>query len=813
MRRPKAAPPARFVALLLALGALAPGLSPAVRAADVPSLTVCSTCQFTTVAEAIAGAPDGARIEVRGGVYAEHLVIDRPIELIGIDNPVIDGGDQGTIVQIANAAVTIQGFTIRGTGNSHDHEDSAVLVDKGRLTLVGNRIEDALFGVYLKEAHGSLIRDNVVVNKAVDIALRGDSIRVWSSDDVVIENNVAAHGRDTILWYSIRALVRGNVFDHGRYGLHLMYSDDARIESNSLRDNSIGLYIMYSRQPFVRGNSLSDNNHGPTGGGLGLKDVDNAVIEDNRFINNQYAAQVDTSPREIGATTTFRGNVFAYNEIGIGFLAAEHDNIVTENSFVDNLQHIAVLGGVELKSITWSVDGRGNYWSDYVGYDANGDGVGDVPYRSQHLFESLMDDHPSLRLFIFSPAAMAIDFAAKAFPSMRPRVKFTDDAPLMSPPATASLPPVERAPGWQRLLGGGAGVLTALGVLAAVVTLRRRPGRARATTEEGEPAHVPVTDTAPKDTPMTPATFVSVDGVTKRYGKVAAVSEMSFQVAPGEAVALWGPNGAGKTTILRCLLGLARYEGSIRIDGIDPRKDGRAARRLIGYVPQELAVAAMTVGEMATFIARLKGVTQDAATGELERLGIGDQLDKPVAALSGGMRQRLALALALIGAPRVLLLDEPTANLDAKGRAELLGLLRAFKAEGMTLVFSSHRPDDVLTLADRILIVKSGILEAEQAPARFANEIDGAARLVVTLANGHYKEALATLARLGVSVSGEGKVLSVAIPAREKARVISALVLEGVEIADFDMEHGSAVSGHQAAPITEVEQGSWVSKQ
>jgi ABC-type multidrug transport system ATPase subunit len=287
------------------------------------------------------------------------------------------------------------------------------------------------------------------------------------------------------------------------------------------------------------------------------------------------------------------------------------------------------------------------------------------------------------------------------------------------------------------------------------------------------------------------ADAIAVTELTKRYGRVAAVDGVSFDIQPGQAVALWGPNGAGKTTILRCLLGLARYEGAIRVHGIDPVRDGRAVRHLIGFVPQELAPSAMTVGEMAAFIARLKGATSEQAHEQLRLLGIEEQTGKALSALSGGMKQRLALALALIGSPAILLLDEPTANLDAAGRADLLELLRRLKHDGMTLLFSSHRPDDVLTLADRILLIERGVIARETRPAQFADELNANARLVVTLSNGHLPEAVRTLTELGYEVAATGRVLTVPIQPNQKAHVLSALARGGVDVHDFEVERGA----------------------
>lgn len=461
------------IAVLLGL-ALVPAVLPAGAETDRPAdLVVCGDCDLTTIAEAVQVASSGDRIEVRGGTYPGGLVIDTSIELIGIDRPVIDGEGQGTLVAISAPDVTIDGFTLRNSGTSHDKEDSAILVDAPRATIVNNTLEDVLFGVYLRRAPGSVIRNNSITALPVDVALRGDGIRVWYSDNVTIDGNAASDGRDMILWYSNDAIVTNNAFDRNRYGMHLMFSDRAVIEGNSLDGNTIGLYVMYSRDITIKGNSLS-NNAGATGGGLGLKDVDGAQVEGNRFVNNQTGIQIDTSPREPNVQNYFIGNVIAFNDIGIAIQPAVRNNTFLDNAFIDNNEHLSLLGRGQLKGITWAQNGRGNYWSDYAGYDANGDGVGDLPYVSEQLFESLLADHPELRLFSYSPASMAIDFAAKAFPSFRPMVRFEDPNPLMSPVASPLLPAIEGESETRRLMLGLAGGAAFAAAVTAAMRLRRR---------------------------------------------------------------------------------------------------------------------------------------------------------------------------------------------------------------------------------------------------------------------------------------------------------------------------------------------------
>jgi nitrous oxidase accessory protein len=471
-------PLASWLPRIILAAVLSLGLAGAARGQETQSaaMPVCPDCAVTSLAEAVATAAPGATIEVRGGTYPGNLVIDQPLRLIGVDQPVIDGGGEGSLLTIRGVDAEVSGFVLRATGENLDREDAAILVEGGAATLVGNRIEDALFGIYLKQAPGSIVRDNVILSKDLPLPRRGDGIKTWYSDGVIIENNQASDGRDIILWYSNDGIVRNNEFDRERYGLHLMYSDRALVEGNSLSENSIGLYIMYSRNPLVIGNSIV-NNHGPSGGGVGLKDVDGAVIEGNRFVNNQIAIQVDTSPREPGIENYTRGNVFAYNHVAIAFQPSVRHNTVTGNTFIDNTEHVAILGRGQLQDITWATDGLGNYWSDYAGYDADGDGVGDLPYQSRRLFESLMDQYPLLRFFVWTPAASAVDFAARAMPSVRPEIKLADPSPLMAPVAHPALPAVSPPSRAGQITMGFSGLALAGAAVVAYVALRRSPPR------------------------------------------------------------------------------------------------------------------------------------------------------------------------------------------------------------------------------------------------------------------------------------------------------------------------------------------------
>lgn len=408
----------------------------------------------------IAEAQPGEQITIGPGVYREHLYIDKPVRLIGVGGPVIDGGGSGDIVEIVAADVTLRGFTIRNTGTDLDKENAAVRVLAARACIEDNVLEDVLFGIDLREAPDSVIARNRIGGKALDIARRGDGLRLWRANGTVIEGNTLEHGRDAILWYSTGVRVRGNRSGSCRYGLHLMFSDEVVIEGNELTGNSVGIYLMYSTGVTLRGNRLI-RNRGPSGYGIGLKETDRFAVLGNMVIGNRVGIYIDGSPFTTQRPGDISGNTIACNDVGITFLPSARGNEVVGNNFIDNIDQIAVAGRGDLSANSFWKGDRGNFWSDYTGYDQNGDGVGDFVHESQTLFENLLDRDPRLRLFLFSPAQQAIEFVGRALPAIRPEAKFIDEVPLMRPI------PVENA---VAASGGKAGVgLAGLGLLAVGV--------------------------------------------------------------------------------------------------------------------------------------------------------------------------------------------------------------------------------------------------------------------------------------------------------------------------------------------------------
>ncbi len=487
----------------------------------------------------------------------------------------------------------------------------------------------------------------------------------------------------------------------------------------------------------------------------------------------------------------------------VSFQPAVKRNIFTENTFLENMEQVSVRGGGQLEGNDFTVDGQGNFWSDYTGYDADGDGLGDLAYQPRSLFESLLDRHPSLRLFLMSPAQQAIDMASKAFPIMRPPPKLTDAAPLMTPvlPSIAATTPPSPAP----MLAVSGGVV--LLVLLVFGLIQWRPALtnhretrffssqtsgdgSRASAEQvgaGTLAVKNLVSVSQKDERM-----IEIRNLTKRFGDFTAVDDFDLTVQPGEAVALWGPNGAGKTTIIKCLLGLLRSTGEVTVNGFDLEGDEKAVRRSLGYVPQELAFYSdLTTRDTVHFYARLKNVPQERAANVLAEVGLAEHAGKRVAALSGGMKQRLALGLALLADPPLLVLDEPTSNLDAQARDDFLDLLVDLKQQGKTMLFTSHRLEEVEALADRVLALEEGRVRAECTPRELATELGLHVILKVWVSDMEVDHALATLEAAGFTVGRNGAGVRVRVTPTEKAAPIQALSRANIAVENFEIENGA----------------------
>jgi len=204
--------------------------------------------------------------------------------------------------------------------------------------------------------------------------------------------------------------------------------------------------------------------------------------------------------------------------------------------------------------------------------------------------------------------------------------------------------------------------------------------------------------------------IIEAHNLSLRLGERQILDRVSFGVERGESLALVGPNGSGKTSILRCLLGLLPFQGTVTIDGHDAVREPVAARTAVSYVAQRPSFGDMGAREVLAFTAKLRRIASSRIDEVLSEVALTEHAGTRVRTFSGGMQQRLSLALALLADAPVLLFDEPSASLDRQGQETFVAIVQRLRAAGRSIVLASHRPEEVDLLTDRILLLEEGRL-------------------------------------------------------------------------------------------------------
>jgi ABC-2 type transport system ATP-binding protein len=271
-----------------------------------------------------------------------------------------------------------------------------------------------------------------------------------------------------------------------------------------------------------------------------------------------------------------------------------------------------------------------------------------------------------------------------------------------------------------------------------------------------------------------PESSLLVRELVKTYGPVRALDGVSFQVARGEILGLLGPNGAGKTTLIECALGLRRPDsGSVRIEGIDALGCPAAVKRRIGAVLQSTALQdAITPREALDLFAAF--YSDPLPSGALlNRFGLAEKANARFETLSGGQRQRLALALAFVNDPGLLFLDEPTSGLDPQVRRELHESIRQFRAEGRSVLITTHYIEEAQALCDRIAILHQGRIVAAGTPDELIARSTSHTRIIIRTAKDTDPASLAVLPGV-IAAAGSGAAIT--LQTRETGPAIIELV-------------------------------------
>ena len=265
---------------------------------------------------------------------------------------------------------------------------------------------------------------------------------------------------------------------------------------------------------------------------------------------------------------------------------------------------------------------------------------------------------------------------------------------------------------------------------------------------------------------MSEGAVIEAKGLTKSYGSATAVDHVSFSVGRGEIFGLLGPNGAGKTTTILMLLGLTEISaGEVRVLGFNPARQPLSVKRRVGYLPDTVGFYDnLTAADNLRYTARLIGFRmaerEKRIADALERVVLGEHAEQRVSTYSRGMRQRLGLAEILMKGAQIAILDEPTTGLDPQATAELLGIIRSFKSEGVSVLLSSHLLERVQSICDRVALFSAGRIALMGTVAELGREVLGGGYVVDIEADGAgLAERLALVPGVsGVEKTGIGKL-------------------------------------------------------
>ncbi|MBZ0205060.1 MAG: nitrous oxide reductase family maturation protein NosD [Flavobacteriales bacterium] len=414
----------RVAALLLVLWATGPLVA--------RTWTVGPDGVHKKLAVALASAEPHDTIRVLQGTYSEGtLTIDRPLTLIGIGRPVIDGGRQGDVLVITAPDVTVQGFVVRGTLLSNIDDNAGIKVKKSdNVKILDNVLEHCFFAIHVSNSRNTVVAGNSVLGDPDEIETRqANGIHLWRCSGAEVVDNVSQDHRDGIYFEFVTDshVRRNKSMRNSRYGLHFMFSHRDTYSDNLFTENGAGVAVMYSKEVEMRRNRFISN-RGASSYGLLLKEINDVVIDSNQFINNTTGMLVDGCNR-----AEVNGNIFQANGWALRLFANATDGRFTGNSFIGNTFDMSTNGNPVYNSFS------GNYWDRYQGYDLEHDGTGDVPFRPVSLFAMVNERMPYAVVLSRSLLTQLLDRAERLVPSMTPP-GLEDDKPLMrSPHGTRNL--------------------------------------------------------------------------------------------------------------------------------------------------------------------------------------------------------------------------------------------------------------------------------------------------------------------------------------------------------------------------------------
>ncbi|MFC1602510.1 nitrous oxide reductase family maturation protein NosD [Pseudomonadota bacterium] len=382
--------------------------------------------QFLTIQAAITAAASGDSLHIAPGIFQENILIDKPLFLRGApDNKsIIDGSGKGKVITITSPNVHVSGLTVRHSGDIIEDSDACIYVTKkaANVKLDGNSLNQCAFGIWVNGSDSPIVTNNIVTGyQKRFLSDRGNGIHIWNIQNGLVKGNRVFGVRDGIyLSNTGTSSIEDNVMDDVRFGIHYMYNDNNRVTGNTTCNSMVGQAMMFSKRLVISNNAVINNrDHG-----LMLRAIYDSKIEGNiAYGNNKGIFSNDSDFNEI------TNNWVENNAIGINVMASGEDTKVIGNNFIAN--PVQVLFSWRY-SLYWHNEKKGNYWSDYLGWDYDSDGIGDKIYYASNQMDTLMHRHPKMRLLALSPVIQLLQALETRFPVLR-SASVIDKKPVMRP--------------------------------------------------------------------------------------------------------------------------------------------------------------------------------------------------------------------------------------------------------------------------------------------------------------------------------------------------------------------------------------------
>ena len=373
----------------------------------------------------------GDTLRLDSGRYT-GAVVSRPLTLLGRGHAtVIDGGGDGSTLTLMAADIRIESLRVTGSGSDVTDKESGIWIDRSApdARIVGVSVDSSGFGIWADKAPRPLIADCDIEGRtdALIVSDLGNGIHLFNVTGAVVQGNRITAGRDGIyISNSSGCLIEDNRVRRSRFAIHYMYAHGNRVIGNHTDSSSVGIALMYSKRIEVRGNRVRDaRSHG-----MLLRNLYESRIADNDVRASKDGFFFSGCHRD-----TLADNWIEDNDIGIQ-VSDSPENLLVGNAFVDNDKQLVYEG---YSHVIWEGgEGGGNYWSDYVGWDRDGDGIGDRGHHLSDIASFLVGRFPAVRLVLHSPAMLLLRGLEAQFPVMRPP-GVMEARPLMHPPVTASL--------------------------------------------------------------------------------------------------------------------------------------------------------------------------------------------------------------------------------------------------------------------------------------------------------------------------------------------------------------------------------------